>query len=137
MFSNEKTLVLEFVNQLGTASSPWGTVKYGMEFNYQRGRTDVIAVSSEGKVIAFEAKLTKWKEALQQAYRNQCFADLSYVLLPETEVINASRYNFEFSKRGVGLCSVTENGINIIHHANESDPLQPWLRERAVKFIDS
>lgn len=135
MFTNEKSLVLEFINQLMNSFSPWGEVEYGTEFNYQRGRTDVVVVSSDGKVIAIEAKLTKWKQALQQAYRNQCFADLSYVLLPKAEVNKALKFNGEFSRRGVGLCSVTEKGIDIVYQAHESKPLQPWLREKALNFV--
>lgn len=137
MFPNEKTLVVKFIDCLESHSSPWGEVKLGTEFNYQRGRTDIVAVSEEGKVIAFEAKLSKWKVALQQAYRNQCFADLSYVLLPETEIKNASKNNSEFSKRGVGLCCLSNLGISIIHDANESTPLQPWLRNKALEYVDS
>ncbi|WHX48983.1 hypothetical protein QNH46_23535 [Paenibacillus woosongensis] len=137
MFQDEKALVLQFVDQLKTTDSPWGEVKYGTEFDYQRGRTDIIVVSPEGKVIAIEAKLTKWKTALQQAYRNQCFADLSYVLLPETEINNASRYSLEFRKRGVGLCYLADGGINIAQDAYETEPLQPWLREKAMGFVEN
>ena len=136
MFPDEKTLVLNFVNQLESSFSPWGEVKYATEFDYKRGRTDIVAVSTDGKVIAIEAKLIKWKEALQQAYRNQCFADLSYVLLPESEVKNASKYNIEFNRRGVGLCCITEDGINIVHQAHDSEPLQPWLREKALEYVE-
>lgn len=135
MFTDEKSLVVEFINQLRSLSSPWGIVEYGTEFNYQRGKTDVIVVSSDGKVIAIEAKLKKWKHALQQAYRNQCFADLSYVLLPSSEVNKALKFNGEFDKRGVGLCSVTEDGIDIVYQAHESQPLQPWLRKKALDFV--
>jgi len=135
VFSDEKTLVLSFVSQLHTNISPWGEVKCATEFDYQRGRTDIVAVSTNGKVIAIEAKLIKWKQALQQAYRNQCFADLSYVLLPETEVDNAVKHNLEFSKRGVGLCCITDQGISIVQDASDSEPLQPWLRERALEFV--
>lgn len=135
MFTDEKSLVVEFINQLRNTSSPWEVLEYGTEFNYQRGRTDVIIVSADDKVIAIEAKLKKWKQALQQAYRNQCFADLSYVLLPITEVNKALKYDREFDKRGVGLCSVTENGIDIIYEAHESQPLQPWLKKKALDFV--
>lgn len=136
MFPSEKNLVEKFIDYL-EITSPWGELKLGTEFNYQRGRTDIIGVSSEGKVIAFEAKLTKWKEALHQAYRNQCFANLSYVLLPETEINNASKYNLEFNRRGVGLCCLTELGISIVHDAHETVPLQPWLRDRAIDYVES
>lgn len=135
MFIDEKSLVIEFLNQLQNTSSPWKIMGYGTEFNYQRGRTDVIIVSADDKVIAIEAKLKKWKQALQQAYRNKCFADLSYVLLPITEVNKVLKHDIELDKRGVGLCSITENGIDIIYEAQESQPLQPWLKKKALTFV--
>ena len=70
MFDNEKSLVDSFVDSLQTIRSPWGELKIGSEFFYQRGRTDLVAVSNNGKVIAFEAQLKKWRIALQQAYRH-------------------------------------------------------------------
>lgn len=135
MYPDEKTLVVEFIDFLESNVSPWGDVQLGTEFNYQRGRTDIVAVSSDGKVIAIEAKLSKWKIALQQAYRNLCFADLSYVLLPEEVIKNALKYNSEFDIRGVGLCCLTKEGISIVHDADDSLPLQPWLRERALEYV--
>src|SRR5690554_1997168 len=107
-------MVLTFIDHLHVSSTPWGTVKVATEFFYQRGRTDLVVVSG-GNLIAFEAKLNKWRIALQQAYRNKCFADVSYVILPEREARIASRYQGEFERRGVGLCFVNSSGINIVY----------------------
>ncbi len=134
MFVSEKALVNCFLQQARDDSSPWGQIKVRLEFFYSRGRTDVVAVSEDGKVLAFEAKLTKWRVALRQAYRNKCFADRSYVVLPESSGISASRFEAEFARLGVGLCFVSENDLMIVHDAPNSTPLQPWLRERAVSF---
>ncbi len=78
-YKNEQHLVETFLRSL-TECSPWGSVNTSSEFFYQRGKTDVVAVDEDGLVIAFEAKLTRWKKALQQAYRNTCFAHRSYVV---------------------------------------------------------
>lgn len=134
MFSDEHALVCRFLEHIQKTSSPWGEIKIKPEFFYSRGRTDLVAVSQDGKVIAFEAKLRLWKTALHQAYRNKCFADISYVVLPEAAAIYASRYSGEFARRGVGLCFVSNNDLEIIHEAAESPPLQPWLREQAFSF---
>ncbi len=137
MFENEHNLVCSFIDCLEQIPTPWGNVKFGTEFNYQRGKTDLVAVSDTGNVIAFEAKLKKWKIALQQAYRNTCFADLSYVLLPMDSIQVALNSQSEFSKRGVGLCYITdENEICVVYEAQPSDPLQPWLRDKALSFVD-
>lgn len=134
MFSDEQSLVCVFVKHVQGVTSPWGEIKIKSEFFYNRGRTDLVAVSEDGKVIAFEAKLKRWKTALHQAYRNKCFADLSYVVLPEDSALCASRYSGEFVRRGVGLCFVSHTDLAIIHEAAESAPLQPWLREQAFSF---
>lgn len=134
MFFDEQSLVRRFLKHVQGITSPWGEIKIKPEFFYNRGRTDLVAVSEDGKVIAFEAKLKRWKTALHQAYRNKCFADLSYVVLPEDADSYASRYSGEFARRGVGLCFVSDNDLTIIHEAAESAPLQPWLHEQAFSF---
>ncbi len=115
------------------ASTPWGTVRVGEEFFYQRGRTDVIAVTKEGCVLDFEAKLTRWRDALHQAYRNTCFAHRSYVVLPESTAKLAAQYLSEFQKRSVGLCYITEScEVVVALEASSVTPLLPWLSEQAV-----
>src|SRR2546427_5324293 len=39
--------------------------------------------------ISFEAKLKDWRYALDQAYRNTCFAHKSYVVVPEATALTA------------------------------------------------
>jgi len=85
----------ELVDDLCFAISsgvPWGTLKLAREFGYGRGRADLIAVDPYGRVIAFEAKIAAWREALHQAYRNTCFADYSYVVLPKKSARTAARH---------------------------------------------
>jgi len=132
-YQSEKTLVDEFVNSLSILPGPWGMLQTAREFFYQRGRTDVIALADDGRIIAFEAKLTKWRNALHQAYRNTCFAHCSYVVLPKQVAVNAQKYVAEFKLRGVGLCYVCDNeGLVVLVEANESQPLEPWLSSQAA-----
>ncbi len=130
LYNSEQTLVEDFLTSLAVGS-PWGTVSTGSEFFYQRGKTDVIAVDEDGLVIAFEAKLTKWREALQQAYRNKCFAHRSYVVLPKATALLAYRHAAAFNRRRVGICYVEEQAVIILQDASEEFPLQPWLSARA------
>lgn len=133
-FHTEETLVEVFVEYLDSGTSPWGPTDVAREFDYQRGRTDVVAVTAHGKVVAFEAKLERWREALHQAYRNRCFADSSFVVLPKEIAERALKYSAEFSRRGVGVCYVcATSGVVILHDAGEAEPLQPWLREVAAQ----
>ncbi len=135
MFPNERKMVIRFVELLEQSTTPWGELLLETEFFYQRGRTDLVAVSKEGNVIAFEAKLKRWKIALQQAYKNKCFANLSYVVLPKEEVHNAYRYPNEFKRRDVGLCCISDEEIDILYPAKCTKPLQPWLKDKALIYI--
>ena len=137
MFASEKIMVDTFIEYLETKDNIWGSVSFNTEFNYQRGKTDLVAISKSGKVLAFEAKLKKWKIALQQAYRNKCFADLSFVLLPESYISTAQKNKDEFDRRGVGLCYITKNNnVNIVFNAKPSEPLQPILRDKAFLYAN-
>lgn len=134
VFISEESMVDSFVEQLANAGAPWMPVR-GLcrEFNYQRGRTDVVAVTAQGCVIAFEAKLDRWREAMHQAYRNRCFADVSFVVLPKDVAEKAARFEVEFRRRGVGICYIDANeGVIVVTEGTRNQPIQPWLRARAI-----
>src|SRR4051812_1667211 len=114
VYINEQAMVDEFIGCLYSAPTPWSVVRTAEQFDYRRGRTDVIAVLVDGSVVAFEAKLEKWREALHQAYRNTCFAHRSYVILPEKVAIAAARYTHDFARRNVGLCYVGDDDSVVV-----------------------
>ena len=126
-YLNEEALVNTFVACLNGGVSPWGTLNVVKEFFYQRGRVDLVGVAEDEEVIAFEAKLMRWRHALQQAYRNKCFAHRSYVLLPHKVAEHAFRYRIEFERRRVGLCTILENRLLVLCDSLKVEPLQPWL----------
>jgi hypothetical protein len=133
-FTKEKMLVDRLLFVLQSQSTFCGSVRVTPEFFYSRGRTDVVAVDQDDSVIAFEAKLTDWKTALHQAYRNTCFAHSSYVILPKKAALAAFRYVGEFEKRGVGLCYVDESALVVLHESSHSEPIEPWLSYDAVSL---
>lgn len=133
VFPTERCLVESFVTHLHGADTPWGPLEIAFEFFYHRGRTDIVARTAEGDVVAFEAKLTRWREALQQAYRNTCFAHRSYVLLPRAVARVASQYETEFARRRVGLCYIEENQLIVAFHPPRAEPIQPWLSAEAAR----
>lgn len=136
MYKAESSLVRELVRQLRTARSPWGNVGVTREFSYQRGCTDVIAVTAkERNVVAFEAKLLRWRNALDQAYRNTCFAHTSFVVLPRETAAIASRFRAEFEKRNVGLCYLNGKKIVVVYRPQEQAPIEPWLSEAAAAAV--
>lgn len=133
IYRSERSLVDKFVRHLRSRESIWGDVHIRREFDYQRGRTDILAVNGRGQVFAFEAKLARWRDALHQAYRNTCFAHESYVLLPPEAASVAQLFPDEFEKRNVGLCYLDRGRAVVIRKAARQQPIQPWLRELAVQ----
>ena len=135
MYSLEVHLVEDLKNNLNHEANPFNVTNIATEFNYLSGRVDIIAKSKTGLLIAFEAKLLKWKKALNQAYRNTSFSHFSYVVLPSSKIKLALKYDYEFLKRGVGLCSVNNEGVEIEIQALHNQPLQPWLTNLAFNYI--
>jgi hypothetical protein len=136
-YAYERDLVEAFVGLL-TAGGVFAVEEFGLEFDYRRGRADVVALSDEGHVIAFEAKLSDWREALHQAYRNTCFAGESYVVMPIGAALRAVGHAIEFDRRGVGLCAISNGAIEILHAApRRKDVLEPHLKQRAADFAAS
>jgi hypothetical protein len=136
-FENEQTLVTVFVSRLSGNSSPWRSVQVATEFYYQRGCTDIVAYTADEGVIAVEAKLENWRAAMHQAFRNRCFANRSYVLLPKQTALRAHCYAGEFDRRRVGICYVEDGGIVVLHPAPDCDPFEPWLAARAKQHIEA
>ncbi len=130
-FQSEEALVQAFVSALESAAASLPADAILREFGYGRGRTDVVTVGTDGEVLAFEAKLTKWRDALCQAYRNTCFAHRSFVVLPWQAAQRAAQYAAEFDRRGVGLCAVRAGQVTVIHEAIHRAPIEPWLSETA------
>ena len=135
VYTKEALLVRRFEECLNNFEKPFSIQKIANEFDYRSGRTDIIGISNSGELIAFEAKLKRWKDALNQAHKNFSFAHFSYVVLPNNAVNNALRQHYEFERRGVGLCSLDESSILIPIPGKRREPILPWLTESAVSFI--
>lgn len=132
IYRTEEHLVRDLCNALVSQDTEWGQVNLVREFDYKRGRTDVVAIDRNRNVLAFEAKLTKWREALQQAYRNTCYAHISYIVVPKETAQKAEKYHREFARRSVGLC-YTEKGVLVVClPAKRQIPIQMWLSNAAI-----
>jgi len=81
-----------------------------------------------GKAIAIEAKMKNWKDGLLQAQRYLLFANYSYLALPENKVQNVDLELLR--EKGIGLLSVTENGLKEV-----LPPLESELYEYKQKYI--
>jgi len=70
-------------------------------------RIDIILLKSldiESRVFAVEAKVSDWRTALKQAFRNLFAVDMSYVALPETCTTRVDSRLFK--ETGIGLLEV-------------------------------
>lgn len=111
--------------------TPWMPSVVGFEFDYGGGAADVLALG--GELVAFEGKLTKWREALHQAYRTRCFAQRAYVVVPASTGVVALRSAYEFARRGVGLCAISkDHGLKLLIDCESGSPLQSWITARAI-----
>ncbi len=138
MYNLEKDLLQDFMSCLPYSPfSAFGPLKLAKEFNYNRGKVDVIALTGNKDIIAFEAKLEKWRAALHQAYRNTCFANYSYIIVPENIAKRAMKHFSDFDDRAVGLCYISEGKLVVAHEAARSEPIQPWLSNRATETLES
>lgn len=139
VYTLERDLVNDFLGNLRVEDNnvnPWGILPTAIEFNYVRGRTDVIGLTYNQEIMAFEMKLKRWRDALHQAYRNTCFAHYSYIVIPEDVANKAFRSAYNtFSKLSVGICYIGSNGINILMPAKKITPLQRLLTGRAEQYI--
>jgi hypothetical protein len=137
-YDSECDLVQDLVRFLGgrRGSAEWRADGIAREFFYARGRTDVIAVR-DGELLAFEAKLTRWRDALHQAYRNRCFANRSYVVVPSAIGARLLRHEVEFTRRKVGLCAVSSSReVTVLIESDASEPWQEWLAHQALAVLD-
>lgn len=130
-YESESELVDTFLCILSDRQEEFNLTGLATEFEYQRGRTDIVCVTHDGDVVAFEAKLFRWKDALNQAYRNTCFAHLSYVVLPYKAAMLASNYEREFSRRKIGLYTIAEGQLVQVIECKRNVPISAWLSDQA------
>lgn len=129
-YTSEDELVAEFSGRLAVGE-PFRVDMMTREFDYGSGRVDVIA-SRDGSIHAFEAKLSRWRDALRQATRARSFADHVYVVVPHASRFAALRYRQEFVRRGVGIVTVgPEFGACLQLDAATNTPPLEWLSDRA------
>lgn len=132
----ESHLVDELEGILASSENPFSQMALAFEFNYQEGKVDVVASNDSGELFSFEAKLTRWRTAVNQAYRNTSFSHYSYVVLPAYAAKNAIRSRHEFERRGIGLCSISGDCLTVEIPASKRTPLLPWLTDSAMEYIN-
>ncbi len=136
-YDSESVFVDGFVRALLSDDCPLGSTCFTREFgNQTASRPDVVLVSREDEVVAVEAKLTRWRDAMHQAYRNTFFADRSYVLLPPAVAYRAAAYVADFDARNVGICAWDGVQIVVVKPAPRIAPHNIWVREMARELAN-
>lgn len=134
-FCSESELVAQFV-PIAQNSKEFRFNKTTLEWSHSSGSVDVLGFcENSGELFAIEAKLTNWRKALLQAYRNTSYAHRAYVLLPKEYAHRAEKRKEEFSELGIGLCSFDGKTIKIIFRAKKQKPILRWLREKAIQHF--
>lgn len=67
--------------------------------------------STQSKIIAIEAKLTDWRNAMRQAASYQRYADEVYALLPATDDSRNGLLQSRFRTEGIGLLFISDGGL--------------------------
>jgi len=135
-FETESALVDAFLQLLASRPNPWGRMQLTTEWDYRSGFTDVLVRTRQKQIIAFEAKLTDWRRAAHQAYKNTMFAEKAYVVMPAEVAERVLNQSALFCDYGVGLCAVGSSYVKILIEAHQKEPLLPWLRRRAHSYFD-
>ena len=137
MYTSEARLADDFSAVLSAKQGPFSHRSSASEFYYGEGKTDFVALDDAGEITAFELKLSRWRDALHQAYRNSSFAHYSYVVMPAVSAKRAARQPREFARRGVGLVAVDDGCMKLCIYAKRMELLRPWLTSEVISFISA
>lgn len=133
-YRTEKALSQDFERYLKTN---FGSAYY-KEWSGLFGIPDYVCFckhSNNIKVISFELKLTNWRRALVQAFRYRSFSHLSYVVMPEDTIANASLHTNEFKQYGIGLLSFGKTGLHTVCDAFLTMPYSPQLSNKVIDKV--
>ena len=104
----------------------------------RRGRGGQVKASPQwamrAQLVAIEAKLRRWRDALSQAVEYKRFADKSYVLLPELHAEVAMRHLDAFEDSEVGLVVYGDYGVRVVLETSVQRD-HDWRREYVVSRV--
>lgn len=134
MFKTEKDLVKSSLPLVQSFFASEDEVVLVQEPKGLFGIPDVLLYN--GEIVAIEFKLKNWKRALQQAFRYRSFSCKSYVFLDSDYIGSAIKNLEEFERFNIGLCGVTEEGIETYHKPNRKNPFSNEMIGRAYELLE-
>ena len=131
-YLNESSMVQDLSAVVTRISGPVHCREVTREFDYASGRADLVGLGHKDRLHVFEAKLYKWRVALEQARRNACFAHYCYVALPEQAASSAVKARAEFQRHGVGLLIIRGQEARLAIRPRRNVPWLTWLTRTAL-----
>ncbi len=81
------------------------------------------------RIVAIEAKLSRWKDALLQAQKYRSFANEAYIAMPTTVVRKNLTAVEACADSGVGIIAVDQTGADVFLNAERAQPQSAeWVR---------
>lgn len=80
-------------------------------------------------IIAIEAKLTRWKDAIAQARQYRLFANEAYIAMPSDIVRRNVAALSQCAEDGIGVLAVDRDDVSIVLRSTRNHPISPeWVR---------
>jgi hypothetical protein len=129
---SEQKLVTSLLQE--TIGFPWRSehkIRHTTELRITRNRADIVFFEETpdgdvGTIIAVEAKLKNWRQAIQQAYRDRLFADRVYVALPSEHASSAIENISQFRQTSVGLIIWEDDRAKVYYHPPRNRSVSRW-----------
>lgn len=115
-------------------------VRAGLVFQTDDGQLVQTALATAAiavELIAVEAKLSRWREALAQAIGYKDFTDRVYVALDAGRLELTKAMREEFERVGVGLLSCTPDTVMAMIDAPHRDIIASPARTRAALMVNT
>jgi|SRR5690242_3278391 len=92
-------------------------------------------IRRRAEIVAVEAKLERWSEAIQQARHYLTFANRAYIAIPAHRAKASNKVRQECRKAGVGLVAVGKREASVLVRAPRAEVFTPerlWLLWRTL-----
>lgn len=100
---------------------------------------DMVLVDEQKQVITIEFKLTKWRDAILQAYDHLRAADYAYICMPKKRREPSALFIDELKNKGIGLLLYDETSKDKVHiylKAPESSRRVEKFKETLMHTVD-
>lgn len=100
---------------------------------------DMVLVDEQNRVITIEFKLTKWRDAILQAYDHLRAADFAYICMPKKKREPSALFIDELKNKGIGLLLYDEaakDKVQIYLKTPESSRRVDKFKETLLRTVD-